>query len=126
MKSVLYFGRLKRIAVIALAAVILTSCEGPKSKSFLKSKYLDNTPLFNCLSLIDSGEVHRGMDTNALNNVFGKTLRYPNNHEAVCILTVPRGRASEGVQLPPLWEIRFSIDDRGFVSDFVITKPEGK
>src|SRR5260370_1388659 len=82
----------------------IIGCREPERGNVSAMKPLDNTRLQWCIRLIESGKVHRGMDTNSLATIFGESLDFYHEGKAYSFLSAPPKGGRAGVQLPSLWK----------------------
>ena len=126
-------SRLRGIVIancVAVSLAIAVGCKGTEnnmeSALAYRNEKLDDTKLYWCINEINVSRIKRGMRKESLQELWGPSLRFENaDRTARCILTVPK-KSQEPVQLPPPWEIRFSLDERGTVEDFYLTRAVGK
>jgi hypothetical protein len=81
--------------------------------------------LFWCIEQIEAKPIRRGMSTNELKAVFGDSLDHYHIGKAYSLLSsrpTESDPALATAQWGPMWEIDFTINESGFVTDYSLTK----
>lgn len=131
-RTVTFFGLAFYLALIMCVILDGAGCQARhEDKSILKAvaerhKYLNDDELFRRIDEISVGHLRRGMTKEALKANLGNKLIFRDTERtAICILT--RTRSNDDFdQAPSAWIIKFFIDDADILTDFYLTRPEGK
>jgi hypothetical protein len=113
-----------RFLCVSVLLLVLAGCSKPYSKKAVTSP--DNSRLYWCIELIESGKIRRGMDTASLKEIFGEWIEFSNENEAISFLSPQRADSQTIVQLPAPWYIKFSISQDGVVTNYFLCKSSGK
>ena len=85
--------------------------------------------LYWCIDQIEARKILRGMSTNELKQVFGQALDYNHRGQPYSVLSLYPDEIDPAYadhQAGPMWEITFTINQRGFVTDYSLRKTSEK